>query len=145
MRAIQAVALALVVPCALAFAQTAGTPGAYRVIVDPHNRVGAVERMFLADAFLKKATRWSNGRVILPVDLGSDSAVRRKFTEDVLKRSVGAVRNYWQQQIFSGRDVPPPELDSEAEVVQYVLKHPGAIGYVSTGTEIYDCKVVAVK
>jgi len=145
MRLIQAVTLALVVRCAIALAQPAMPTLPYRVIVHPRNSIVSVERSFLADAFLKKTTRWRHGEVILPADLAGDSPVRRKFTEDVLNRSVAAVRTYWQQMIFSGRDIPPPEFDSEDEVVRYVLKHPGAIGYVSGSAEVGGAKVVPVK
>lgn len=145
MRVFQAVALALAMSCTLALAQAAVPPQPYRVIVHPHNPMAKIDRAFLADAFLKKTTRWRNGEVILPVDLGGDSPTRRKFTDEVLNRSVAAVRSYWQQQIFSGRDIPPPELDSDEEVVLYVIKHPGAVGYVSGNAEIGGAKVVAVR
>lgn len=145
MRALVTIALAIILPW-VALAQTsAGAPPAYRVIVYPKNPTSTVDRAFLADAFLKKTTRWGDGEVIRPVDLPSDASVRRKFSEDVLSRSVVAVRSYWQQLIFSGRDVPPPELESEAAVVQYVLTHPGAVGYVSGGTDIGATKMLSVR
>jgi hypothetical protein len=71
--------------------------------------------------------------------------VRRRFCEEVLSRSVAAVKSYWQQLIFSGRAVPPPELDTDEEVVRYVAKYSGAIGYVSGASELSGVKVVAVK
>jgi ABC-type phosphate transport system substrate-binding protein len=116
----------------------------YRVIVHPRNPVASAERIFVADAFLKKTTRWRHGEAIRPVDL-VDSAPRRKFTEDVLTRSVSAVRSYWQQQIFSGRGIPPPELDSDQDVVKFVLHNPGAIGYVSGHADLAGAKVLQVR
>ena len=145
MRLVQAVALALAMSGALAFAQGAVPLPPYRVIVNPHNPIAKVDRAFIVDAFLKKTTRWRNGEGVLPVDLAGDSPTRRKFTEEVLGRSVAAVRNYWQQMIFSGRDIPPPELDSDDEVVLYVTKHAGAIGYVSSSANIGAAKVLALK
>lgn len=117
----------------------------FRVIVHPGNALKLVSREFLAAAFLKKASRWDDGETIRPVDLRADSWVRRRFSEDVLHRSVPAVRNYWQQRIFSGRDVPPPELDSEEAVVRYVAKYPGAVGYVSTSTKLAQARVLLLK
>jgi len=145
MRLVQAIALASAMSCALAFAQATVPVLPYRVIVHPHNLIGKVDRAFLADAFLKKTTRWRNGEVMLPVDLAGDSPTRRKFTEEVLGRSVAAVRNYWQQMIFSGRDIPPPELDSDDEVVLYVMKHEGAVGYVSGNADLHGAKALTVK
>jgi len=71
--------------------------------------------------------------------------VRRRFSEQVLNRSVTAVRSYWQQIIFSGRDVPPPELGGDAEVLEFVKKHVGAIGYVSGAASTNGAKVIAVR
>jgi ABC-type phosphate transport system substrate-binding protein len=124
--------------------ERASTP-AYRVIVHPSNPASGVDRKFLADAFLKKSTRWPNQELIRPVDLDAATSTRRTFTREVLARSVSAVRNYWQQSIFSGRDVPPPELDSDEEVVRYVLRHSGAVGYVSGSANVSGAKILAVK
>jgi len=104
-----------------------------------------VDRKFLSEAFLKRTTRWPGGAAIKPVDLGSDSPVRRRFSEDVLNRSVSAVKSYWQQMIFSGRAIPPPELETDEEVVRYVSKHAGAIGYVSGAGDLPGVKVVTLK
>lgn len=112
----------------------------FRVVVHPSNAASGLDKELVADTFLKKITRWPDGEVAKPVDLKPDSAVRRRFSESVLKRTVGAVRSYWQQRIFSGRDVPPPELESEDAVVAYVAKHPGAIGYVSANTKLSGVK-----
>ena len=117
----------------------------FRVIVDPESSTTTATRDLLTEAFLKKNTRWPDGETIRPVDQRSDSAVRRAFSEGILKRSVSAVRSYWQQRIFSGRDVPPPELDSDDAVVRYVSEHRGAVGYVSASTRTGETKVVTVK
>jgi ABC-type phosphate transport system substrate-binding protein len=140
-----AMLLVLVLPVAVVLAQAnAPSPPAYRVIVNPRNPVHGVDRSFLADAFLKKVTRWRHGEAIRPVDL-AESAPRRKFSEDMRGRPVAAVRSYWQQQIFSGRGIPPPELDGDQAVVKFVLQNEGAIGYVSGNAELGAAKVLAVR
>jgi ABC-type phosphate transport system substrate-binding protein len=138
-----ALVLAVVALCATVFGQP--PPAAYQVIVHPRNGAASVERKFLEDAFLKKTTVWPNDDVIRPADLAPDSSVRRAFTRDVLNRSVEAVKGYWQQRIFSGRDVPPPEFQRDDEVVQFVLKHEGGVGYVSGTANVDGCRVLVVK
>jgi ABC-type phosphate transport system substrate-binding protein len=118
---------------------------AFRVIVNPRNLTGSVDRKFLAQAFLKKTTQWPSGDVIKPVDLAADSPLRRAFVEEVLGRSVAAVKSYWQQMIFSGRGVPPPELESEEAVIRYVLRTPGAVGYVSAGADLHGARALPVR
>jgi ABC-type phosphate transport system substrate-binding protein len=135
-------ALALTVLCAVV---RAAPPPPFVVIVNPANPTTTVDQSFLEDAFLKKVTHWPDDEPIKPVDLASSSPVRRRFSEDVVKRSVEAVKGYWQQRIFSGRDVPPPELDSEDDVVKYVLRYRGAVGYVSPSTNLNGSHVLVVR
>jgi ABC-type phosphate transport system substrate-binding protein len=137
--------LVLIALCATLSAQPRSSPVAYQIVVHPNNSATTVDRPFLEDTFLKKITVWPGGGVIRPVDLAANSVVRRKFTEDVLNRSVEAVKGYWQQRIFSGRDVPPPELDTDEDVIAYVLKYEGAIGYVSGSASLRGTKVLAVR
>ena len=120
----------------------AGSADSFHVIINPANPATVVDRAFVAQAFLKKVRRWPDGQTILPVDLTRDSSVRRQWSLDLLGRSVEAVKNYWQQLIFAGRDLPPPELPSEGDVVSYVLHNPGAIGYVSASAQLHGTKVL---
>jgi ABC-type phosphate transport system substrate-binding protein len=140
---------------ALSFLVTAlalGTSGAhagepandFKVIVHAARPETQLARGFLADAFLKNLTRWRDDETIRPVDQRSGAAVRRRFSEVVLKRSVSAVKTYWQQRIFSGRGVPPPELDSDDAVVRWVEEHPGAVGYITGSASPGRTKVIAV-
>ena len=116
-------------------------PG-YLVIVNPASPVMSLDRKFLAQVFLRRTTRWSDDTPIRPVDLEPDSPARSRFSQEVLSRSVAAVRSYWQQRIFSGEGLPPPELAGDDAVVAYVASHPGAIGYVASGTRLNGVRAV---
>ncbi len=135
------VALGLLVTHPLA---AAGTPE-FQVIVNPQSAVDHLDRSFLSRVFLKRVSHWPDGTPIRPADQRADAPVRGRFDEDILGRPVIAVRNGWQQAIFAGRDVPPPELDSDAAVVEYVLKYPGAIGYVSRDANVKGARIVEVR
>jgi ABC-type phosphate transport system substrate-binding protein len=117
----------------------------YQIVVNAKNSSTSVSREFLSDVFLKRATSWESSDHATPVDLPAASPVRRAFSRQVLGRSVAAVRAYWTQRIFSGRDVPPPELQSEDAVLRYVASHPGAVGYVSSGITFPGTKPLAVR
>jgi ABC-type phosphate transport system substrate-binding protein len=131
---------------ALAAAAAAAEPArpAYVVIANPGTAVSRIDRKFATEAFLRRVTRWPDDTPIRPVDLGPDARARVRFSEDVLSRSVASVRSYWQQRIFSGQGLPPPELGDDEAVVAYVLSHPGAIGYVAAGTTLNGAKVLEV-
>lgn len=125
--------------------EAASDAPSYRVIVHAENPSKGMSREFATNAFLKRVTRWDDGERLFPVDLPPTSSVRGHFSQSVLRRSVAAVRKYWQQQIFSGRGLPPPELESEQAVVSYVSKHRGGLGYVGPDIELRGVKVLAVR
>jgi ABC-type phosphate transport system substrate-binding protein len=114
------------------------------VIVNPRNSVSRVDRKFLVEVFLRRATRWADDTAIQPVDLGPEARARARFTQEILSRPVASVRSYWQQRIFSGQGLPPPEMGDDEAVVAYVLSHPGAIGYVTAGTPLNGATAVEV-
>src|SRR4029079_7620631 len=95
---------------AATFIAASASADSYQLIVYDKVAASSVERRFIVDTFFKKVTHWPEDGLIQPVDQRPDSTIRRKFSEDILERSVMGVKNYWQQLIFSGKDVPPPEL-----------------------------------
>jgi ABC-type phosphate transport system substrate-binding protein len=116
----------------------------YVLIVHPGIPASRIDRNFLAEIFLRRATRWPDDAPIRPVDLGPESRTRARFSQEILSRSVSSVRSYWQQRIFSGQGLPPPELGDSDAVVAYVLSHPGAIGYVAPGTALKGATILEV-
>jgi ABC-type phosphate transport system substrate-binding protein len=124
---------------------SAASAPSFRILVHPDNPATSLSQDFVTDVFLKRTTRWSDGEAARPVDQRADTSARRTFSESVLRRSVSAIKRYWQQRIFSGRDLPPPELDGDESVVAYVLKHRGAIGYVSGSAKLDRTKTVSVQ
>lgn len=146
MRSFQAllVVAMLLLPHRLGIARADSVPP-FVLIVHSANPVTTLDRKFLSDVFLKKKTRWPGGEVIRPADQIVAANVRARFSAQVLERTVGAVRSYWQQRIFSGRDVPPPELAGDEEVLNYVLRQPGGVGYVSASASIEGAKSLRIE
>jgi len=130
----KAALLSLLLPwAAAALGAPAEEPLAFKIVVNAANPGNAARRQTVADLFLKKATRWTDGAMAAPVDQSLTSKLRGSFSEQVLHEAPAAIHNYWQHQIFSGRDQPPPVKASDDEVLAYVQAHAGGIGYV-TGT-----------
>ena len=114
----------------------AGGAQEFTVIVNAANPVASLPRNDVAKLFLKKTVAWQSGQAAAPVELPAAAKAREAFARAVLNKSIAQVKSYWQQQIFSGRDVPPPEKQTENDVVAFVRSNPGAIGYVSKGVDI---------
>ena len=121
-----------------------GRPATFVLIVNKTNPTVSLGRSRVVGLFLKKSSEWDDGSPARPVDQAKDSLLREAFSKDILHKSVAAVNSYWQQQIFSGRAVPLPELASDEEVLAHVRLNPGAIGYVSGDANVSAVKVIGV-
>lgn len=117
----------------------------FQVIVNPKNPMREIDRGFLRSAFLKKSTAWTDGETIRPVDLTRRFAARPRFTKVVLQKTPSQLRAYWNQQIFSGKGVPPPEVDTEAAMIAYVMRTRGAVGYLPVGADPQGAAVVRLR
>ena len=141
----------IIIRCALALClaltsvTTTLTAQEFKVIVNSANSTAELPSHVMAKLFLKQVAKFPNGTAAQPVDLAKTSAVRASFSKAVLGRAVGAIETYWQQQIFSGKDVPPASKSSDDYVVAYVKANPGAIGYVKAGASTAGVKVVEIK
>jgi len=103
---------------------------AIAVLVNANNPVASLSSEEVGKLFLKKTSKWPNGEKVLPVDLHEQSAVRESFSKQFHGKGTAAIKAYWQKMIFSGRDVPPPEKTSVADVAAFVRSNAGGVGYV---------------
>lgn len=120
-----------------AFAQSAlsaDVKADVKVVVHSTNALDSITKAKVADLFLKRVTRWENGRAVTPVDQSEKSAARAAFTKELLGKEVLWVKSYWQKMIFSGRATPPAELSSDSQVLDLIRTNPDAIGYVTEAT-----------
>ncbi|HEX9735528.1 MAG TPA: hypothetical protein VGG06_26470 [Thermoanaerobaculia bacterium] len=120
-----------------AAAQSSG----FKVIVHQDNPTAGLSAKDVSNLLLKKKTKWDGSGIAAdPIDLDGGSTIREAFSERVHGRSASSIKSYWQRQIFSGREVPPPEVRSDAEVIAFVRRTPGAIGYVSSDARLDGVK-----
>jgi ABC-type phosphate transport system substrate-binding protein len=117
----------------------------YVVIVNAQNAVHSISPKDLSLIFLKKNTRWPNGQKIELIALPDTTPASIRFDKEIFKRSPAAIRAYWQQEIFSGRSVPPVEKTTDEEIVAFVASNPGAIGYVAVAPSKAGVKVIKVE
>jgi ABC-type phosphate transport system substrate-binding protein len=111
-------------------------PASFKVVVNVAVPGGSIQRARLSELFLKKVNRWGNGDPVAPVDQSVTSPIRVSFTRTVHGGSVSSIQSFWQQQISSGRDRPPPVKLSDARVIAFVGATRGGIGYVSESAEL---------
>ena len=118
-------------------------PAELKVIANPNIKIDAISEEELRSLFLEERISLADGTHIEPV-LRKNGEVHEKFLRDYLGKNPADLRNYYQSLVFSGRATMPKELSSDAEVVAYIAKTKGAIGYVSSEAATEGVKKLSV-
>jgi len=93
-----------------------------------------ISKMFLGK--MKGWKGWDDSPTVMPVDLPAQSEIRIAFTSAIHKKNMSSISSYWQRMIFSGRGSPPDQAASDQEIIAFVAKNPGSIGYVSSSLQL---------
>jgi ABC-type phosphate transport system substrate-binding protein len=103
------------------------------VIAHPSANVAGVSNEELADIYMDKTDRLSDGSRVEPVDQAEGTPTRIKFYNDALGRTERQMKAYWSKRMFTGKGRPPRILDNDEAVLDYISRTPGAIGYIDGG------------
>jgi len=120
------------------------TASGIKVIANPQMNVSRVSPDDLKDIFLQTKTSLAGASHVEPVLLKSGPA-HELFVQWHIGKTVTMLMNYYRSLVFAGKATMPRILGSDAEVVDYVAKTKGAIGYVSEETNTRDVKILEVK
>ncbi len=113
------------------------------VIVHPSNEA-ALNIKIVKRIFLGKEKKFSDGKEVLPVNQVPSSGARGSFDTDTLGRSSTQIAAYWSKLVFTGKGIPPKELDNDAAVLAIVADNPNAIGYVDRASVSDAVKAVSL-
>jgi ABC-type phosphate transport system substrate-binding protein len=94
----------------------------------PENTLSQQE---IQEIFLGKRVQWSDNSKIRFVTVG-DAEVHSMFLKQYVKLSEADWKIYWKRMVFTGRGMPPETIATEAEIIEFVAKTKGAVGYISS-------------
>ena len=134
--------LLVTVACAISISNLAAAN--LKVIANPSVRVSAVSVDELKNVFLITKTSFSDGSHVEPI-LEKGGPTHEAFIKEYLGKSDAALQTYYRSLVFTGKASMPKTIAADAEVVAYVAKTKGAIGYVSAGTGTAGVKTLEVK
>lgn len=115
-----------------------------KVIANPSVGASAVSAEELKSVFLATKNSLSDGSHVEPV-LEKGGPAHEAFVKEYLGKSDAALQSYYRTLVFTGKASMPKTLGADAEVVAYVAKTKGAIGYVSAGASTAGVKTLEVK
>lgn len=117
--------------------------GDVRIIANPSVKAEAISVSEIKSVFLEERNSLRDGTHVEPV-LSKGGPAHASFLKDYLGQNDDVLQNYYRSLVFTGRGSMPKILHSDGEVVAYVAKTRGAIGYVSPGVSLDGVKTLAV-
>jgi ABC-type phosphate transport system substrate-binding protein len=109
------------------------------VVAHPDARVSQLTRSELINIFMGRYRKLPSGLAAMPVDLGP---LREKFYRELVNKDMAEINSYWARLMFSGQASPPVHIETESELLEYVRRNPGAIGFVDSARVPDDLVVV---
>lgn len=85
----------------------------------------------IRDIFLGKRVQWSDNSRIRFAALDSPQ-LHNMFLELYVRLSEPDWKTYWKRMVFTGRGLPPETVPTEADMIEFVSKTKGAVGYISS-------------
>jgi ABC-type phosphate transport system substrate-binding protein len=117
--------------------------GDAKVIANPSISAGSISASDLQSIFLEESSSLG-GTHVEPV-LEKGGPAHEAFLRQYLDKNDSALQTYYRSLVFTGKGSMPKALASDAEVVAYVARTKGAIGYVSAAASTEGVKVLDVK
>jgi TonB family protein len=97
----------------------------------------------LKRVYLEQTRLLSDGSHVEPVLERSGSA-HVTFLKDFLDINDDALQSYYRTLVFTGRGSMPHALDSDTDMIAYVTKTRGAIGYVNASAVVDGVKILPI-
>ncbi len=98
----------------------------------------------LKGVFLITKTSLQDGSHVEPV-LAKGGAAHEAFLKEYIGKTDSALQTYYRSLVFTGKGSMPKMFGGDAEVVSYVAKTKGAVGYVSSAASTAGVKTLDVK
>lgn len=114
------------------------------VIVNSGIKATAASSDDIRGIFAGDKSSLGDGSRVTPVIL-KGGAAHEAFLKTYVGKGDAAFRTGWRNLVFTGQGSMPKMFDSEAALVDYVAATPGAIGYVSRGTDVGKARPLVVR
>jgi TonB family protein len=125
------------------FASVSAIAGNVRVIANPSIKAEGLSASEIKSVFLGERNSLRDGTHVEPV-LSKGGPAHEAFLKEYLGKSDDALQNYYSTLVFTGKGSMPKALHSDEEVVAYVAKTRGAIGYVGPSARTEGVKTLVV-
>jgi hypothetical protein len=101
----------------------------FYVVVGEHSPVTTLSQKEVMHLFMGRSRSFPDGSPATPHDLAQD-AQREGFYRSLSGLTLPQVTSYWARLMFSGRNLPPARVETEADMVERLRTDATAIGWL---------------
>lgn len=114
-----------------------------KVIANASVKVDSISAAALKRIYLEEENSLDDGTSVEPV-IQKDGRVHQSFLQQYLGKSDDDLQTYYRTLVFTGKGSMPKELASDSEVVAYVARTKGAIGYVDAEIDTNGARTISI-
>jgi len=104
------------------------------IIVHTSNQVD-MSQAYIKRIFLGKVAHFPGGKPAIPVNIQAGTDLRKTFERIILNKSDAQVRSYWAKRIFTGKGIPPKEVNL-LDLLTLIASDPRFIGYTNEAADL---------
>lgn len=124
---------------------TKGYAQSVTVIVNNSVNISSIDKSELQKIYMGKVELWGNNIRVIPCYIRPDkNESGNLFFEKVLEMDLDKFNKAWLKKVFAGYGTKPNEFTDDNNLIEYVSKTNGAIGFISSSNKVKasSCKVI---
>ena len=116
------------------------------IVIIAHQNVPetTVTKKDLQEMFLGKRVQWKDNTTIHPVTV-KEVELHKAFLKQYVNKSFAKWNAHWKRMVFTGNGTPPKQFATQQELLEYVAKTAGAIGYIDAETPVKNVTIIEVQ
>jgi TonB family protein len=117
--------------------------GNVKIIANPSVRTESISAAEVKSVFLGERNSLRDGTHVEPV-LAMGGPAHAAFLKEYLGQSDDSLQDYYRTLVFTGKGLMPKVLRTDEDIVAYVARTRGAIGYVNAASAVDGVKTLTV-
>jgi ABC-type phosphate transport system substrate-binding protein len=113
-------------------------------IAHPDVSTSSFSKEEVKNILLGNKTKWDGGGIIKLAVL-SEGPTCDSVILTYTSRSADQFDKYWKKMLFTGKGMAPDAFKTDAEMIAFVAKTPGAFGYIAEGASPTGVKTINVQ
>ncbi|RLJ17995.1 hypothetical protein DJ030_13135 [bacterium endosymbiont of Escarpia laminata] len=118
---------------------------AIQLITHPGTEKTEISRSTARAIFSMRRLVWPDGAAIRVFVFPDKHKLHKAFAKQLLGVFPHQLRRAWDRKVFSGTGQAPDTVQSEAEMLEMIIRTPGAIGYISEDNRDESVQILQVE